>query len=501
VKLGEARRILNAALHQFELTNTAETAINSFFDKEINGFQVDSRDVAPGDLFCALAAIDYKRHSFNGTEFTDGHDFIPAAFEAGAVGALARREAFEADARLREYGDRVLLVEDVIESLQRLSKYLLDKWQRPLIGITGSAGKTTTRDMTAHVLAHAGDAKRRVLKSRKNYNNELGAPLSILQMITNGRTPEDFDLAVLEIGMSSPGEIKRICEFARPDVGVVLNVSPVHLEFFGTVERIDESKRALIEAVEESGTAILNADDERVVQMKDFTRAGRILTFGIEREADVTARDIEAESLDRTAFLLQTPHGTANVELPVPGRHNLMNALAAAAVATVFDIAPKQIAEALQTATASEMRGQILRFAEGFTVIDDSYNSNPRSLLQMARTLSESRREGKRRIVIAGEMLELGEDAAQIHLDTGREIGSLNVHELWGVRGLARELIKGASEAGLNRTRFFDSSDEAADAIESEAQAGDMILVKGSRGVATERIVKRLRERFSIATQ
>lgn len=504
MKIGEARRILNVATHQSDSASDTASVANQFFDKEINDFQIDSRHVAAGDLFCALSGVDYKRHSFTGTEFADGHDFIPAALEAGAIGAIARREAFESDARLHEYRDRILLVEDVIEALQRLAKFVLDEWQRPVIGITGSAGKTTTRDLTAHILAHAGDvngAKRRVLKSRKNYNNELGVPLSVLQLVTNGHTPDEFDLAVLEMGMSMPDEIRRICKFAKPDVGVLLNVAAVHLEFFGSVERIAEGKRAIIEAVGEDGTAILNADDERVAAMRSATRARRILTFGIEREADVTARDIEATSLERINFLLQTPLGAAKVELPVPGRHNLMNALAASAVATVFDIAPQQIAEALRTATASEMRGQILRFAEGFTVIDDSYNSNPRSLLQMARTLSESRTDDKRRIVIAGEMLELGEDAAQIHLETGREIGNLKIDELWGVRGLAQELIKGASDAGLNSTRFFDSSDEAADAIEREAQAGDTILVKGSRGVQTDRIVKRLREKFSVQTQ
>lgn len=495
MKIGEAQQIINAATQGSALTGAASE--NSFFDKEINDFQIDSRHVAPGDLFCALSAIDCKRHSFNGTEFTDGHEFIPAAMQAGAIGAIARREAFEADARLHEYADRLLLVEDVIEALQRLAKYVLNGWQRPVVGITGSAGKTTTRDLTAHVLAGAG---RRVLKSRKNYNNELGAPLSILQMIANGRTPDDFDLAVLEIGMSMPGEIKRICEFARPSVGVVLLVSPVHLEFFGSVERIAESKRALIEALEEDGAAVLNADDERVAAMRSHTRAGRILTFGIEHDADVTARDIKATSLDRTEFLLQTPRGTAHAQLPVPGRHNLMNALAAASVATVFDIEPEQIAEALRTATASEMRGQILRFSEGFTVIDDSYNSNPRSLMQMARTLTESSRNDGRRIIIAGEMLELGKDAARIHLDTGREIGRLDVDELWGVRGLAQELIDGAKDAGLSRTRYFNSSDEAAEALEREVQAGDTVLVKGSRGVQTDRIVKRLRTKFTTDT-
>ena len=251
----------------------------------------------------------------------------------------------------------------------------------------------------------------------------------------------------------------------------------------------------MIEGLKPNGIAVLNADDVWVMGMRNKHR-GRTVTFGIENTADVAAKEIDTSQLGLIKFRLKTTFGDAEARLPMSGRHNLMNALAAAAVATCFEVQPAQIAEALSTATPPRMRGEVLDFAAGFRVVDDSYNSNPRSLINMVRTIMEAGTGLKRRIVIAGEMLELGPEEAALHREAGREIARAGVDSLWGVRGLAAEIVAGAREAGLTNTSFFESADEAAHAIVDEVREGDLVLVKGSRGVATDKIVTALRERF-----
>ena len=463
------------------------------FDKQIADFSIDSRSVGAGELFFALSQEDYARAGFNGT-FADGHQFIASALDNGAVAAVARMNRVRGDAALEAIKDRLLLVDDVIAALQTLAQKVYEAWAKPVVGITGSAGKTTAKELTAHVLGTNGH---RVLKSERNYNNGLGLPLSVLRLVSEGRTPEQFDVAVLEMGMSSPThEIRRLCSITPPDIGVELMVAPVHLEYLGTIENVAAAKAELIEGLKPGGTAVLNADDELVMKMRD-KHQGRTLTFGIDHPADVTATNIETERLGAIQFQLKTPLGEAPALLTMSGRHNLMNALAAAAVGTCFDIPPAKIAEAFRSATPPKMRGEVLQFAGGFTVVDDSYNSNPGSLLNMVQTIVNAGR-GRRLIVIAGEMLELGPDEATMHRMAGRSISAAGVDVLWGVRGLAREIIAGANEAGLTATEYFENSEDAAAAILAEVRAGDMLLVKGSRGVATDKIVAALRQRFPL---
>ena len=320
-------------------------------------------------------------------------------------------------------------------------------------------------------------------------------------MISEGHAPSDYDIAVLEMGMSSPThEIRRLVQITPPDIGVELMVAPVHLEHLGTIENIAAAKAELIEGLKPDGTAVLNADDVLVMGMRS-KHSGRTITFGIENTADVSASQIQAERLGEIRFQLRTPLGEVAAELPMSGRHNLMNALAAAAVATICGISPAEIAAALRTVTPPKMRGEVFEFAAGFTVVDDSYNSNPRSLLSMVRTLSEVGAAQRRRFVIAGEMLELGETEAELHRNAGREIAQAGINVLWGVRGLAKEILEGAKEAGLQQTRFFDSSEEAAAAVLKEVAAGDLLLIKGSRGVATDKVVKSLRDHFPLAVK
>ncbi len=470
---------------------TVEPASVELFDKQIRDFSIDSRSVEAGELFFALSQEDYARAGFNGT-FVDAHKFIPDAFNRGAVAAVARKDRLE---ELQAIKNRLLLVDDAIAALQTLARRVYDSWNRPVVGITGSAGKTTAKELTAHLLSGSG---RRVLKSERNYNNGLGLPLSVLRMVSEGRSPDQFDVAVLEMGMSSPThEIQRLCKITPPDVGVELMIAPVHLEYLGSIENIAAAKAELIEGLKAGGTAVLNADDPWVIKMRD-KHDGPIITFGIEETADVSAKDIDSGNLGVIGFSLHTPLGKASAELPMSGRHNLMNALAAAAVATSFDIGPEEIADALKTAQPPKMRGEILDFAAGFTVVDDSYNSNPRSLLNMVRTVVEGSRSRNRRIVIAGEMLELGKDEAKLHYEAGEQIAEAGVDVLWGVRGLAKEVVAGAAAAGLKDATFFPDSSAAAAAIVNEVKDGDLILVKGSRGVATDMIVNELKRRYAL---
>ena len=465
------------------------------FDKQIRDYSIDSRSVGAGELFFALSQQDYARAGFNG-EFVDAHRFIADAFERGALAAVARKDRVNGDADLQRMKDRLLLVDDAIAALQLLAHRVYVAWGKPVVAITGSAGKTTAKELTAHVLKSAGH---RVLKSERNYNNGLGLPLSVLRMVSEDRSPDQFDLAVLEMGMSSPThEIRRLTQITPPDVGVELMVAPVHLEYLGTIENIAAAKAELIEGLKPEGTAILNADDALVMNMRD-KHAGKTLTFGIDNPADVSAGEIDTRSLGQVSFLLRTPLGEARTTLGMSGRHNLSNALAAAAVGTVFSLTAEEIAAALGTAQPPKMRGEVFDFAGGFTVIDDSYNSNPRSLLNMVRTMAEAGEGRKRLFVIAGEMLELGPDEMALHRDAGREIANCGINLLWGVRGLASELVAGASEAGLAAARFFESSDQVSEAVVNEVKDGDLILVKGSRGVATDKVVKAMRERFPLA--
>lgn len=465
------------------------------FDKEITDFSIDSRSVSAGELFFALSQEDYARAGFNGT-FADAHEFIADALSRGAIAAVARADRVRDDERLRAMAGQLLLVDDAIAALQMLARRVYESWGETVVGITGSAGKTTAKELTAQVLASSG---LRIMKSERNYNNGLGLPLSVLQMVRHGRSPEQFDVAVLEMGMSSPThEIRRLCEITPPDIGVELMVAPVHLEYLGSIENIAAAKAELIEGLKPDGTAVLNADDEWVIKMREKHR-GPTITFGVDHESDVTATAIETGHLGRVKFRLQTPLGEAQAVLPMSGRHNLMNALAAAAVATCLQLQPQQIADALQEVKPPGMRGETLDFDAGFTVVDDSYNSNPRSLISMVRTIAEAGEVRKRRIVIAGEMLELGPEEAWLHREAGHEIARAGIDLLWGIRGLAAEIIAGARAAGLTATRFFDSSQEAAVALLDEVKEGDLILVKGSRGVATDKIVSALRGRFELA--
>lgn len=464
---------------------------SALLSAQVKGFSIDSRTTIADELFFALAQPDYKNNGFNG-KFGDSHEFVSVAFERGAVAAVVHADKIENE-NLRPFRERLIAVDDCIAALQKLAAGVYRSWNKPVVGITGSAGKTTAKILTAAVLE---TDETRVLSNIKNYNNGLGHPLTVLRLVTEG----EFDIAVLEMGMSTPHhEIERLCKITPPDVAVELNVLPVHIEHLGTIERIQAAKAELVENMKPSGTAILNADDFRVRQMRETAKASRVLTFGIKNESDVFATQIRAKQFGATEFRLNMPTGNALVKLQLAGRHNVLNALAAAAVGFCFDLKPEQIAARLSSVAPPAMRGEVLRFAAGFEVVNDSYNSNPDALISMVETLLENGAHAKRKIVVAGEMLELGERAAEVHRETGEKIAASGVEVVFGVRGFARNLVEGAQTNRDIETKFFENSDEAAKAVAATARAGDLILVKGSRGVRMEKIVERLREKFGEA--
>lgn len=455
--------------------------------RDVVSFVIDSREVQAGDVFFALSQPEYKNNGFNG-DFDDATVYVKASLEKGAVAAVVRHDRFEAHG-LQEFSDRIIFVEDSIAALQRLAHHVYLDWNKPVVAITGSAGKTTAKELTAHVLEGFG---RKVLKNIKNYNNGLGHPLTVLNLAKD----RSYDIAVLEMGMSTPlNEIARLCKITPPDVAVVLNVLPVHVEHLGSIENVAAAKAEIVEGMKAGGIAVLNADDERVAEMANLSK-GDVITYGIDSEADVRASDVAFAGFGSTSFTLTTPGGSTKVSFPLNGRHNILNSLAAAAVGHSFGMSPAEIGESLRTVAPPPQRGEIISFAKGFTVINDSYNSNPAALLSMVDTLVEGSEGAKRRIVVAGEMLELGDDAERLHLETGEKIGSKKVDMLIGVRGLGRQLVDGAKNAGLETSIFAENSDVAGELIASEIGEGDVVLVKGSRGVRTEKVIEKLLEKF-----
>jgi UDP-N-acetylmuramoyl-tripeptide--D-alanyl-D-alanine ligase len=456
---------------------------------EVGSFAIDSREVEPGGLFFALSQPEYLENGFNG-DFEDSTRFVPSAIAKGAVAAVVRRDRFdEQKHELAAFEDKLIFADDVIAAFQKLAHGVYLEWNKPVVAITGSAGKTTAKELTAHVLEASG---RKVLRNIKNYNNGLGHPLTVLNLAKD----PSYDIAVLEMGMSTPlNEIARLCRITPPDVAVELNVLPVHVEHLGSIENVARAKAELVEGMKAGGFAVLNADDPRVAAMEPLSK-GRTVTYGISSNADVMATDVSFERFGETRFTLTHKGETAGAAFPLNGRHSIMNALAASAVGLIYGMSLDAVAASLSSVTAPPQRGEVLHFADGFTVINDSYNSNPAALLSMVDTLIEGGSGAKRRIVIAGEMLELGQDEARIHRETGEAIGQKGIDVFIGVRGLASELVEGVKAGGVNDTRFVEYSDAAGELACEIVQSGDVILIKGSRGVRTEKVIEKLLGKF-----
>jgi len=454
------------------------------------GVSIDSRTISPGALFFAI----------RGPRF-DGHDFLAEAAMRGARAAVVERDA------VAPAGLALVRVADTTKSLGDLAHRVRREAELPVVAVTGSVGKTTTKDMTAHLLATRGP----VLKTEGNLNNEYGLPLTLLRL-----APE-HTAAVLELGMSAPGEIGSLSRLAEPDVATITRVAPVHLEFFPSVDAIAAAKAEILEGLRPGGTAVLNGDDPRVRAIGErFT--GRVVWFGRDRRFGVWAENERVDARRATElspgrsrgetatrasrgsgvemrFSLRAGGRAVDVALPLAGPHFVTSFLAAAAAAHVLGVSLEAMAEAATSLRAARHRGEVHRLGEHVVLLDDCYNSSPEALEAAVAALSLL--PGERRVAVLGDMLELGTSAEALHRERGRALAG-RVDVVVGVGPLARAILEGALEAGLpaGSLHHFATAPEAALALPSLVEPGDAVLVKASRGVHLEAAVDALAARF-----
>jgi UDP-N-acetylmuramoyl-tripeptide--D-alanyl-D-alanine ligase len=307
-------------------------------------------------------------------------------------------------------------------------------------------------------------------------------------------------MGIFEMGMSTAGEIAEMCRIAAPSIGIITNVAPVHLEYFDSIDQIARAKGELAEGLPADGTLIYNLEDPNVRGIASRF-SGRKISFGTSGAADIRAEKIEILGLDRTSFQLSYMGVSSKASIPFAGSHYVTNALPGVALCTLYDVAPEKVIEGLSRLQPAAMRGRIVRFKNGITLIDDSYNSNPRALMQMTDVLVNTP-SFSRRILVAGEMLELGSDAPRLHFECGAYAALRGVNWVLGIQGEAREIVRGSIESGLpeSQARFFETAETASDFIDSLVHPGDLLLIKGSRGVHTEKIVKSIRSRFETSS-
>jgi UDP-N-acetylmuramoyl-tripeptide--D-alanyl-D-alanine ligase len=436
------------------------------------GYSIDSRTVAAGELFFAVHGERY-----------DGHDFVAAALAKGAVAAVVSvgwvaPEGMDRGRLLRVPGAEA---DGVLASLQQLARAVRRHWGGRVVAITGSVGKTTTKNAVAQVLS----ARFRVLKSQGNLNNGFGLPLQLLKL------EAEHEVAVVEMGMNHAGEIAALARIAQPDWAVVTNVAPVHLEFFADgMAGVARAKYELIEALPSDGIAMLNCDDEFVAKFGEGM-GERAVFYGLSDCADVRAGGIAELGAEGTVFTVTARGERASVQLHLLGRHNVHNALAAIAVGLESGMTLAECAAALNELRAGDKRGEVVEW-RGAKIVNDCYNSNPRALDAMVDALlAMPVTHAGRHIVVAGEMLELGPGSEALHHECGRQMAERGVDFVVGVRGLAAALVDGAAQGGTSAL-FVATPEEAGAWLKANLRVGDAVLLKASRGVRLERALASL---------
>lgn len=437
---------------------------------EISGASVDSRRIVPGSCYVALRG-----------ERVDGHAFVTDALRAGAAAALVDRPVElppDLDAA-------VVRVDDPLIALQELAAWWRDRFAVRVVGITGSTGKTIAKEIVADVLSRT----LATLRNEGNLNSETGLPMTLL------RLEPRHEAAVLEMSMYTTGEIARLAEIACPEVGVVLAVHPTHLERAGSIERIAQAKSELPAALPRDGLAVLNADDHRVLAMRDVT-AAQVRTYGLGAEAEVRAADVVSHGLAGTEFTLDAPWARMRVRSGSPGRHLVPHALAAAAVAEHFAVPMAEVGAALEAGSHAPHRMHVIRASSGVTLVDDTYNASPISVRAALDFLAETPVAGSgRRIGVLGDMLELGPEEERLHREIGAHAGGLlDVLVAVGERG--QWIADAARGVGAPRVLEAHDAHDAAEVVEREVapRPGDLVLLKGSRGIELDRTVERLLE-------
>jgi UDP-N-acetylmuramoyl-tripeptide--D-alanyl-D-alanine ligase len=432
----------------------------------VKGIGIDSRTIEVEQLFFAIPG-----------ERTDGHQYVRMSSERGAVGAVVSRPV---DA---PHGFPLIYVADTVWALGCFARWYRGLFDIPVIGITGSAGKTTTKEMTAAALS----ARHTVLKSPQNLNNEIGLPLTISQL------ERHHTVAVLEMAMRGRGQIDWLTNIARPSIGVITNIGWAHLELLGSRDNIALAKSEILYRLPEDGVAVLNADDDYFEFCRRQVRC-RVMTFGHRRGATVWAVKPQMERDGKVRCIVRYGRESSPLQVPVPGLHHLSNALAALACAVAVGVPLAEAAVYLQQMQAVEQRMQVRRTAKQITVLDDTYNSNPASVKAALHTM-ERMANGCRRIVVLGDMLELGEEAPKLHREVGQEAARIGAEVIVAVGKMAEEVVRGATSAGNPEVCLtFSDSSAAAENILRYLQPGDMVLVKGSRALQMELVVKAITE-------
>jgi UDP-N-acetylmuramoyl-tripeptide--D-alanyl-D-alanine ligase len=433
---------------------------------------IDSRSIVPSDLFVAIVGENH-----------DGHAFISDVIEQGVCGLIVNREKAR-DLPIPAWQTRhiaCVAVRDTTRALGDLAAFQRARMDVALIAITGSNGKTTTRQMTAAVVAR----KFKTLSTIGNYNNQIGVPLTLLRLAPEHRW------AVVEIGTNSPGEIARLAQMCSPDIGVITNVGPAHLEGLGSLDGVMREKGQLLHHLKAKGKAVLNADDRRVSKIAGRTKK-EVLFFGLSEKAAVRATAVN-EKASGISFSLDLPQESLTVELRVAGHFMVVNALAAAAVGHLLGLSAAEIKAGLETFEPAWGRMNILQTASGIHVIDDTYNANPDSMKAAITTLV-SLRANNRSVFVAGDMLELGEQAESLHRQVGVWAATANIDKLLVTGDHAEAVAAGAQGAGMKSENIFTGSQKKIlDALKDFLRPGDWILVKGSRGVHMDTIVEGLK--------
>ncbi|MDE2954007.1 MAG: UDP-N-acetylmuramoyl-tripeptide--D-alanyl-D-alanine ligase [Gemmatimonadota bacterium] len=424
------------------------------------GVSIDTRTLKPGEIFFALPG-----------EKVDGHQFLDAAFARGACAAVVTRSG----ARESQQSELLVAVDAPDLALGDLARSYRRRFDIPVIGITGSSGKTTTKDMLAAVLS----TRYRVLATKGNLNSRLGVPLTLFNLSAH------CDVAVIEMGISERGGMRYLCEIAQPTIGMITNIGPAHIEFFGSVEGVAKAKGELLEYLDESSMTILNLDDLFLSKERAKVK-GRLLGIGIEQICQFRGEGLKLDQKGFGHFSLQGH----SFHLSIPGKHNVYNALMAATAGWALNVPLQDAAKALENFTLTELRSQVLEH-NGIRLINDTYNANPASMGAALETLSQIEVDG-RRIAVVGDMRELGAMTHDAHRALGREAGNRQIDALFALGDLAEVVVDGGREAGIDQAWAYADQDALTGALQAYLKPGDLMLIKGSRGIAMERIVTAL---------
>ena len=443
----------------------AEIVISGDKNFTFTDIVTDSRKIIDGSLFIA----------FKGENF-DGENFAIDAIEKGAAGVIVSRDC---PAEKLPSTGIVLKVDNTLTAYQKIARDWRMKFNFPIVAITGSNGKTTTKDLTAAVLSSLGE----VQKTTGNFNNEIGVPLTLLGL------NETHKSAVVEIGMRGLHQIEELAKIVKPNIGIVTNVGETHIELLGSIDNIAKAKRELVEAIDSGGVVILNADDTNVIGMKSHVNSGvKIMTFGIDHEADIKAENIINNSAS-TVFNVKYKNNLHEFEIPMLGRHNVLNALAAIAVGVSVGLKADEIRKGFSKLSKTKMRFEIVE-KNGLHIINDAYNASPASMRAAIQTTAEM--STGRKIAVLGDMLELGDISEKAHREVGTELVKYKFDILITFGKLGKFIANGAKDAGLNRVYTTDTHEEAANCLLKVLQEGDTILVKGSRGMKMEKIIEQI---------